>query len=298
MRVGAIIPVFNRLSRLRRAVDSVLLQDGDDVDFELVVVDDASSSDLSPVRDQLEAAGHRWIALDANAGPATARNAGVAALSDDVDWLAFLDSDDEWLPGKLAAQVEWARKNPAVRIFQCRERWMREGRPARRPLRLREPEGEIFADCVERCCISPSAVMMQRELLDEMGGFDGRYRVCEDYQLWLRIALCEEVGLLDEELVIKHGGADDQLTATVPAFDRWRLRALLELLPRVENDARRNEVLVGIEAKARILQRGAERQNNLEAADSYARIGEWIATWNESSDTAQCLDDLARACAV
>lgn len=287
MRVGVIIPVFNRLSRLRRAVESVLGQHGDDIEFELVVVDDASTHDLSSVRALVEESGHRWISLNANVGPAAARNAGVAALSDEMEWLAFLDSDDEWLPGKLAGQIEWACANPGSRIFQCREKWMRRGEPAKRPLRLREPCGEIFAECIERCCISPSAVMICRELFEEVGGFDDSYRVCEDYQLWLRIALHEEVGLLEEELVIKHGGAEDQLTATVPAFDRWRLRALLESLP--VSGERAETVRLGIVEKARILQRGADRQGNAVAAGIYASIGEWVETEAGDGERRRCL---------
>ena len=270
---------------------SVLVQGGAGVDFELIVVDDASTRDLSPVRVLVEEAGHGWISLPANVGPAAARNAGVAALAGEIEWLAFLDSDDEWLPGKLAAQVAWARDNPTSQIFQCREKWMRDGQPARRPVRLREPAGEIFSECVERCCISPSAVMMRRELLADLGGFDERYRICEDYQLWLRVALREEVGLLDEELVIKHGGAEDQLTAMVPAFDRWRLRALLELLPASEE--RSETVLLGIVEKARILGSGAARQGNAEASSRYERIGKWAVAGGEARGMEECLRVLA-----
>jgi glycosyltransferase involved in cell wall biosynthesis len=296
MRVGVIIPVFNRLSRLRRAVESVLAQQRTGLDFDLVVVDDASTRDLSAVRSVVKGAGHSWISQSANRGPAAARNAGVAVLSAEIEWLAFLDSDDEWLPGKLAAQIEWVQADPAVRVFQCREKWMRDGQPAKRPQRLREPEGEIFSECVERCCISPSAVMLRRYLFEEIGGFDERYRVCEDYQLWLRIALREEVGLLDQELVIKHGGEDDQLTAIVPAFDRWRLRALLEMLPMAAE--RTEAVRLGIVEKARILQRGADRQGNSEAAEIYEEIGEWATAWTQGSEVRESLSSLARACAM
>lgn len=273
--IGIVIPVFNRLLRLQRAVQSVLDQSIDD--FELVVVDDASTVDLSSARSQVETAGHRWLTLESNSGPATARNAGVAALSEEVEWLAFLDSDDSWEPDKLERQLDWHRRHPESRISQCQEVWMRNGSPAKRPQRLLEPEGEIFADCVERCCISPSAVMLRPDLFEEFGGFDESYRVCEDYQLWLRIALGYPVGLLREPLVTKNGGADDQLTATVPAFDRWRLRALSGVLMDHGNALgdQREALMSGIAAKARILERGAHRHRDANTAGEYAGIAEW-----------------------
>jgi glycosyltransferase involved in cell wall biosynthesis len=271
MKVGVVIPVFNRLSRLRRAIDSVLAQA--DVEFELVVVDDASTRDLAEMRAVISGSGHGWISHAINQGPAAARNAGEIALSPEVKWVAFLDSDDEWLPNKLSRQVQWTKQNPQLRIFQCREQWIRNDQPAKRPRHLMEPEGEIFSDCVARCCISPSAVMLRRDLFDEVGGFDERYRVCEDYQLWLRIARGEAVGLLDEVLAIKYGGAEDQLTAMVPAFDRWRLRALLEIFPSAGD--RQDLVLSGIAEKARILERGAAKQGRAEALELYAKIRGW-----------------------
>lgn len=271
MKVGVVIPVFNRSLRMQRAIRSVLDQSHREI--ELIVVDDASTIDLSSARALVEDAGHRWLTLQKNSGPGVARNLGVAALSDKTGWIAFLDSDDEWLPGKLERQLAWLSEHPETKIFQCQETWIRNGAPAKRPRRLLEPEGDIFADCVERCCISPSAVVMRRDLFDAVGGFDESYRVCEDYQLWLRLAMNHPVGLLSEPLVIKNGGDADQLTATVPAFDRWRLRALLELL--ADAGAHRDVVLHGIAEKARILERGAYRHADDETATLYQNVIEW-----------------------
>ncbi len=283
-----VIPVFNRSLRAQRAIRSVLDQSHREI--ELVVVDDASTIDLTSARQLVERAGHRWLTLEENSGPAVARNAGVDALSEEIDWIAFLDSDDEWLPGKLERQLAWLAEHPDTKIFQCQETWIRNGTPAKRPRRLLEPEGDIFADCVERCCISPSAVMMCRELFDALGGYDGRYRVCEDYHLWLRIARRHPVGLLSESLVIKNGGDADQLTATVPAFDRWRLRALLELLPDAE--AQRDVVLRGISDKARILERGAHRHADAETVTVYQEVAEWAEGGGKASPPTlvKCLD--------
>jgi len=279
MKVGVVIPVFNRCLRLQRAIDSVFGQSHHHI--ELVVVDDASSRDLTSARELVERAGQRWLTLQTNAGPAAARNAGVAELSADVGWVAFLDSDDEWLPIKLERQLVWLAEHPETKIFQCREIWIRDGIPAKRPQRLLEPEGDIFAACVERCCISPSAVMLRRDLFDAVGGFDPRYRVCEDYDLWLRIARDHPVGLLHEPLVVKNGGAADQLTSMVSAFDRWRLRALLELL--TDAGAQRGVVLRGIMNKARILERGAHRHADEEVAARYSEIAEWAANGGEKN---------------
>ncbi|NNE93034.1 MAG: glycosyltransferase family 2 protein [Verrucomicrobiales bacterium] len=228
--VAVVIPAFGRPRRLRQAVESVLNQE--ETDFQLVVVDDASPLDfgLSDVREFVERAGHRWIVHSENRGPAASRNTGAAATS--AEWIAFLDSDDTWEPRKLAAQLEWHREHPDFQISQCEEGWIRKGKPADKPTHLQQPDsGRIFSESTRRCCISPSAVLMSRDLWNEAGGFDEWFRVCEDYELWLRITARHPVGFVPGKWVTKFGGASDQLTASVPhGIDRWRIAALLKFL--------------------------------------------------------------------
>ena len=260
MKVSVVIPVFNRRGPLERAIRSVLGQSR--TGCELIVVDDASAEDLAPARRLVEEAGHRWLALPGNLGPAGARNAGADAARG--DWVAFLDSDDVWLPRKLERQIDWHRRHPGIRVSQCEESWFRNGRPVRKPADWRQlPTGRIFDACLRRCLIGPSCVMMETSLFRDLGGFDVSYPVCEDYELWLRLTLRETVGRVDGgPLVEKHAGQPDQLSVTTPAMDRFRVRALQKLLEtgNLGPDEVR-AVHLAIAEKAEILARGAARHN-------------------------------------
>lgn len=259
-RVVVVIPVRDRPEMLRRAVESVLAQSFRF--FDLVVVDDASPEDLSEVRDWVEGAGHHWLSLDKNVGPAGARNAGAELLKS--QWLAFLDSDDVWEVEKLQQQVDWHARHPKIEISQCEERWMRNGQPFKKKFRQVQPEGWIFEACVQVCCISPSCVMMSHRLWQQLGGFDQRYRVCEDYELWLRVALNEQVGVVKGTagaLVTRHGGHEDQLSFALPAMDRFRVMALLDLMLKVDLSPQQKQWVVGaILQRSEVLQQGAQKR--------------------------------------
>jgi hypothetical protein len=249
--ISVIIPTYNRRAMVREAIASVLAQRG--AHFELIVVDDGSTDGTwdalarlaaesgeasspkrargsSPPPDPRES-GYRpcvhAIRTD-NGGPAAARNRGIALARGRM--IAFLDSDDLWVRDKLARQSAFMRANPHLAISQTGEVWLRDGRrvnPARRHLKR---AGDIFADALRTCLISPSAAILRRELIDAAGGFDEAMAACEDYDLWLRILVRHAVGLIDEPLVTRRAGHPEQVSATVPALDRFRILALAKLL--------------------------------------------------------------------
>ncbi len=257
---------------LLRAIRSVLNQTC--TDYHLIVVDDASSEDLSTSRELVEP-DHTWLTLPRNQGPAAARNAGAAAHPQS-EWITFLDSDDIWHPDKLEQQLTWHQEHEEYRISQVTEQWIRHGEPIHKPKHLVQPDGDLFSIAVDRCAIGPSCVMIRRDLWDETGGFRPDYRVCEDYELWLRICHREQIGLVsDQPLVDKHAGHDDQLSFTTPALDRWRLMALLQL--HSENSAKLNQtqlnlVQQAIQRKATVLAKGASKRSNTEWAEQLAAI--------------------------
>jgi glycosyltransferase involved in cell wall biosynthesis len=221
--VSVIIPTFNRAWCLARAIESVLAQTF--TDFELIVVDDGSSDEtarlLGEYGDALE------VIRQANRGVSAARNAGMAAARG--RWIALLDSDDHWLPTKLAHQVDWLSAHPRYRICQTDEVWIRHGRRVNPKKRHRKYGGDIFERCLPLCLVSPSAVMMARSLVDEVGGFDETLPACEDYDLWLRISCTHPIGLVEAPLIVKTGGHEDQLSRA-PELDKYRIQALVKLL--------------------------------------------------------------------
>ncbi len=190
--VSVIIPTYNRAALVAEALASVKAQTFRD--FEIVVVDDGGTdgtwevlSDCGEIRARRHP--HRR-------GVSAARNTGINAARG--QWLAFLDSDDLWLPDKLARQMAYLTTRPSLCLCQTDETWVRRGVRVNKPLRHRKVAGRIFLPSLERCMISPSAVMVHRRLFQDHGAFDETLPAAEDYDLWLRLTWRYEVGLVDD----------------------------------------------------------------------------------------------------
>ncbi len=220
--VSVIIPTYNRAWVLHEAIDSVLAQDFQDL--EIVVVDDGSTDNTQEILESYKQI--RVLGQD-HRGVSTARNAGIALAGGRL--ITFLDSDDLWLPGKISAQIAFFNTHPDAVICQTEEIWIRNGKRVNPKKRHKKWSGMIFERCLELCIVSPSAVMMRRCLFDEIGRFDETLPVCEDYDLWLRVACRFPIHLIETPLVIKRGGHPDQLSRT-PCIDRLRIHALKKIL--------------------------------------------------------------------
>jgi len=280
--VAVVIPSFNRRTPLIRAMMSIAGQTRSP--HEVVIVDDASSGDMSECSGLAAELGFEWRQLPGNRGPAAARNAGVAATS--ADWLCFLDSDDEWLPEKLAQQWRWHEEHPESLISQVHESWYRHEVEVKKPRHWEQGGGDLFAASIERCSIGPSCVMLARQLWDRVSGFDESFRVCEDYELWLRICSQNEIGLVDSEpLVRKNAGHDDQLSAVTPAMDRFRVHALMKAHLRSDyTEKQRKMIAQGIREKSIILADGAAKRGFAERAEFYRDLSgvKWEALGGDS----------------
>jgi len=270
--VSVVIPTYNRAAMVREAALSVLAQRG--VDYELIVIDDGSTDgtagDLARLRE--ESGGQVRIERIENSGVAAARNRGVALAR--APLAAFLDSDDLWMPDKLARQLDFMRAHPECEVSQCQERWIRGGRRVNPGYRHRKRGGDLFFDSLRTCLISPSAVIMRIDLFRALGGFDETMRACEDYDLWLRILVTREIGLLDEVLLERRAGHPDQLSAAVAALDRYRILGLVKLLTDSRlSDSRRDTVTQVLAEKCAIYANGLRRRDRADAALYIERVG-------------------------
>lgn len=196
--VSVVIPTHNRSALLRAALDSVHNQTF--TDYEVIVVDDGSTEDLRavisghPARPQL-------IRSPDQSGPAAARNCGIRAANG--EFIAFLDSDDLWLPTKLERFVTALRADPKTKIYYG-------------PMAPITADGRPMAGHTKPCVggritealflssfVHVPTVVCCRELLVHHGLFDESLPVCEDYDLWLRVSLDESFGLIDEPLALR-----------------------------------------------------------------------------------------------
>ena len=261
--VSIVIPTHNRWPMVGEAVESVLAQTASR--YELIVVDDGST-DETPRR--LRDYGARITVLAQNRrGVAAARNLGVRHASG--SYLAFLDSDDLWHPRKLQWQLDFMEGNPAVEICQTDEIWIRNGVRVNPRNKHRKPSGDIFRASLDLCLVSPSAVMMRRELFERAGGFDESLPVCEDYDLWLRIARDTEVPLIPEALVTRRGGHADQLSRSTWGFDRFRVTAIANLIEAGLDPEKAGWALEAMTKKVTILAKGARKRGNEAMARAY-----------------------------
>jgi glycosyltransferase involved in cell wall biosynthesis len=263
--VSVIIPTFNRARKVVRAVSSVLYQTFGD--YEIIVVDDGSTDDtieaLAPVRAHIQ-----YISHPNNLGVSVARNTGIQASRSPL--IAFLDSDDYWLPDKLTVQVDFFRTLPAASACQTEEIWIRNGRRINPRKKHLKPSGDIFEPSLKLCLVSPSAVMLKRSLLNEVGLFDPDLPACEDYDLWLRISCLHPIYLIEQPLVFKEGGAADQLSACYKGMDRFRIKAMVKLIKGNKlSDSQQAKVFRELSLKCRIYGNGCLKRSKKEEGEFY-----------------------------
>jgi len=258
--ISVIIPVFNREAFIKKAVESVLDQDYGPI--ECIVVDDGST-DGTP---QILAGfgdGIRVIQQE-NSGVSAARNTGIRAASGEL--IAFLDSDDYWLSGKVGAQAAFFKAHPKALLCQTNEIWVRNGRRVNPGKRHEKLSGQIFVPSLELCLISPSAVMMRRKLFDKIGFFDETLLACEDYDLWLRVTCKHEVHLIKSAMIVKQGGHKDQLSAA-PGLDRYRITSIDKIMKSGILSEKQFEAAAAVLArKCRIYAKGCARRGRKEEA--------------------------------
>ena len=204
--ISVIIPTYNRLSVLPRAIDSVLNQTF--LDIELIIVDDGSTDKTSEV---IRSRYPKVICVrQNNSGVSSARNVGIDHASG--EWIALLDSDDEWFPEKLTVQIRALKNDPEMNICHTNETWIHNGSLINQKKKHEKFGGWIFQKCLPLCCISPSSVLVKKSIFKKVGLFDESLQACEDYDMWLKITARNPVLYIKDSLIKKYGGHDDQLS--------------------------------------------------------------------------------------
>jgi len=261
-----VIPAFNRQATLARCLDSVLNQTRS-VDHVILVDDGSTDGTKEWIRSTYPSV---QVISQPNKGVSAARNTGIQAAT--TDWIAFLDSDDAWLPNKTECQIAFLQSHVEYKICHTEERWIYQGIPKKVPAAYAKHGGWIFEHCLPVCAISPSTTFIHRSVFDKVGLFDEAFLACEDYDLWLRIASRYPVGLVDEVLIEKHGGHADQLS-NQRGLDSYRIEAIEKALN--TNTLNSNHRILAIEtlqSKCAILANGAEKHGRVAEAKRFRDI--------------------------
>ncbi|HEY5885462.1 MAG TPA: glycosyltransferase [Pyrinomonadaceae bacterium] len=180
--VSVVIPTYNNAPLLGHAIQSVREQKHPDL--EIIVVDDGSTDNTAEVLEQLRGSDLK-VVTQANSGPAGARNLGIAEAS--REWIAFLDADDHWLPGKLSAQFE-ALQNHDGAEFSYTDCILRFPDGHETISKARNSTHDLFLDLLWGNQLSTPTIVVRRRCFDEVGFFNTEFRTGEDWDMWLRLA--------------------------------------------------------------------------------------------------------------
>ena len=208
--VAVVVPTYNRHSLLKRALDSICKQTVQPA--HVVVVDDASPAPVAPfLEDQYDGLSLTVIRHDENRGAAAARNTGVESV--DTEYVAFLDSDDYWDNGKLAAQLDVFESNPDLSLVYC-DQYIVEPDETIRSSNKDLPEGNVWSDLLNGWTApNTSTLVFNRGKFLDLGGFDTSMDSCQDHDLWMQLAYNgHQVGVVTEPLSYFTRDADDRIS--------------------------------------------------------------------------------------
>ena len=259
--VSVIIPAYNRVKLIDRSINSVINQTYPI--NEIILIDDGSNDgtyDL--VKRNFPLVNLKY---QENKGVSNARNVGINLAKS--KWIAFLDSDDEWLPKKVEKQINLLNTNFSYKICHTDEVWIRNQVRVNPMKKHRKYGGNIYNKCLPLCIISPSSIIMHKDIFNDVGLFDEELPVCEDYDMWLRICSKYGVLFLDQKLINKYGGHDDQLSKKYWGMDRYRVIALEKMIdnPNLNDKDRIDTINMAIN-KVKILQKGYIKHNHKKEA--------------------------------
>jgi len=264
---SVIIPTYNRRHLFDIALKSVLNQTYKD--FEVIAVDDGSTDHTNEVIKNFDDFRVKYLYQE-NHGVSHARNRGLEISRG--KFIAFLDSDDRWVPRKLQRAKELIDRYPDICIFHTDEIWYKGGRLLNQKKKHKKPSGYVYLKALPLCCVGMSTAIVKRELFEKIGLFDESMQACEDYDFWLRATHSFEVKLIDEKLTVKDGGRTDQLSAQW-GLDKHRIKALEKMLCSNSLNEEEYKCTLGeLVKKCQIYASGAGKRGRLKEANLYNEL--------------------------
>lgn len=268
MSVSVVIPALDRSTLLHRALASVSKQSVPPL--EILVIDDGSHPPLNPSH-YSQYPNLKFFRNEATEGVASSRNKGIKQAQG--NWIALLDSDDEWDSSKLEKQLELTKTSDEIRAIHTDEKWIRNGNEVLPPRYLDKSNHLLWERSLRHCLICPSSVLLHKSVFNKIGFFDESLTVCEDYDFWLRLLLEEKIELIEDKLVVKHGGHPDQLSTTTWGMDRFRIKSLQKLTVSTKlSPQQKNLVIEVIAEKCAILAKGSEKRQKPEEAKNFREL--------------------------
>ena len=210
--ISVIIPTYNRADKIKKSVQSVLDQTYGE--FDLIIIDDASSDDTESVVKSIQDSRIRYKKLKANLGAAGARNEGVKQT--DSKYIAFHDSDDLWMPDKLEKQLRYMENNPDVGMVYGKLKVISPERTYEFPNETIDGdlEGNLYSWLLKRNTIDTPSMFIRKKCFVETGGFDSSLRCLEDWEFAIRFSRKFKIGYIDEVLLdsfVSEGGVSGNI---------------------------------------------------------------------------------------
>lgn len=207
-KVSVIIPTYNRSELLVKAIKS--LQDQSHQNMEIIIIDDFSTDNTPEVVKNMFDKRIIYIRHEVNKGGAEARNTGIRLATG--DFIGFLDSDDQWLPKKLEKQLQKFNEQPDVGVVYTGVQVVDEhNKPTRKIVPVFR--GDMLAKLLESNCIdTTSSVLVRREVLAQIHGFDGQLPSCQDWDLYIRLAQVAKFDFVKESMVLFYHHSGERIT--------------------------------------------------------------------------------------
>ena len=218
-KVSIIIPTYNRAKLLTEAVRSLQQQTYENI--EIIIVDDCSTDDTAQAVEKLDDGRIIYVKHDVNKGGSEARNTGIKHATG--DYIGFLDSDDQWQSDKLERQLAVFRENPDFGIVYTGMK-VYQGSYLVKEV-IPKYQGDLLTKLIESNCIyTTSSILVKKEVLEEVGGFDSSLPSCQDWDFYLRLAQVSRFGFVEDSLVLYYLHPGDRISTNHEAVVNGHLQ--------------------------------------------------------------------------